>query len=102
VLRQGPLTELDVTRHTQEDVIALDISMNHAVRVQMSQTLSGLSADSSNLTLSHDVARDNIGQTSTFHVLHNDPKIALVKERVDVVDDVRMSRRFHHQNLVDD
>jgi hypothetical protein len=97
-----PLTELDVTRHTQEDVIALDISMDHAVRVQMSQTLGSLSADGGNLTLSHDVASDNIGQTSTFHVLHNDPKIALVEERVDIVDDVGMSRRFHHQNLVDD
>lgn len=68
----------------------------------MSKTFSCLPADSSDLTLSHDVAGNDVGQASTFHVFHDDPQIATVKEGIDKVDDVGMPRRLHDQDLIDD
>ena len=95
------LTELDVTGHAEQDVIALDVSVDDAVRVQVAETLCRLSAYGSNLSLGHDVAGHHIGKTTALHVLHDDPKISLVEERIDVVDNVGMARRLHDQNLVD-
>src|SRR6202012_933604 len=53
-------------------------------------------------TLSHQVGRDDIGKGAALHVLHHNPEFILVKERVDIVDDIRMTRCAHHKNFVDD
>lgn len=96
------LTEFDVSIQRQEDVVTLDISVNHVVFVQVFQPLQRLPRDSRDLSLGHDVARHDIGQTSTFHILHDDPEISLEEERVDKVDDILVSRFFHDEDLVDD
>lgn len=95
-------TELDVALKTEEDVVALDISMNDSMLVKMAETLKRLPRDGSDLPLAHDVARNDVGQRSSLHVLHDDPEVALEEERVDVVDDVAVSRLLHDEDLVDD
>jgi len=95
-------TKFDISHHTQQDVVTLDIPVDDSMRVQMSQPLAGLSTDGSDLSLGHDVARHDVGQTSSFHVLHDDPKISLVEERVDEVDDVGVVGGFHDEDFVDD
>lgn len=67
----------------------------------MLETMENLSADCGNLTLGHDVERDHIGQTTTLHVLHHNPKIAADEETVHEVDNVLMPAVLHDQNFVD-
>ena len=59
-------------------------------------------ADGGDLTFRHDIGGEDIGQTAAFHVLHDDPQVALVQETVHVIDDVLVLAIPHHQNLVDD
>ena len=70
--------------------------------VEMLKTLACLARDSSNLPLRHQVRSDDVRQRTALHVLHDYPELILMQERVDVVDDVRMPRRPHDEDLVDD
>ena len=76
--------------------------MDDAVLVQVLQALEHLARNGRNLSLAHDVGRDNVGQAAALHVLHTDPEIAADEERVDVIDNVGVPRLFHDEDLVDD
>jgi len=45
--------------------------------------------------------KDN-SQAETLHILHDNPEVILPQETVNVVDNIRMTRRMHDKNLVDD
>lgn len=76
--------------------------MNDAVLMKMAQSLGRFPRNGSDLALAHDVAGDNVSQTASLHVLHDDPEIALPEIRVNEVDNVLVPRRLHDQDLVDD
>ena len=57
--------------------------------------------DAGNLILFKRVVLNNIGESTTLHVLHDDPElIAANKVRLQEVDNVRMLRLLHDENLV--
>ena len=95
-------TELDVALQTQEDVIALDVAVDHAVFMKMLEPLERLARHGRDLALAHDVARHHVRQTAPLHVLHHNPQVAPQKERVDKVDNVAVPRLLHHEDLIDD
>ncbi len=57
-------------------VVRLDIAVDHAVFVQMSQTFEHFATDSGDLALGHDIAGHHVGETATLHVLHDHPQVA--------------------------
>lgn len=69
-------TELDIARHAEEDVVALDVSVDDAVIMEVAKALARLARDGCNLSLSHQVAGDDVGKRAALHVLHDDPEIA--------------------------
>lgn len=68
----------------------------------MLRSFTYLSADGGDLPLAHQIESHHIGQTSTFHVLHDDPQIALAQIAVHEVHDVLVLAVFHDQNFIDD
>lgn len=95
-------TQFDIAHHTQQHVITLNIPMNDPMSMQMLQPLARLPRHRGDLALGHKVRGDHIREGTTLHVLHHDPEVVLVQERIDVVDDVRVARAAHDQDLVDD
>ena len=95
-------TEFNITSETQQHIIALDVTMDDAVLMQMLQALRRLSTHCSDLCLRHQVRRNNVRERATLHILHHHPELILIKERVDVVDDICMTRSPHYQDLVYD
>ena len=61
-----------------------------------------LSANSSNLPLAHQIECYDISQTSSLHILHNDPQISLTQVAVHEVYNVLVLAIFHHKDLIDD
>jgi hypothetical protein len=101
---KGPpstLTELDVALHRQQDVVGLDIAVNDTLGVKMLQSLQGLSADRRNLSLGHDVERDNVSKASSLHILHDHPELSSAKVAVNEVDNVGVGALLHDQDFVD-
>jgi hypothetical protein len=96
------LTKLDVSLQTKKDVVRFDVAMDDSLLMEVLESLECLPRHSSNLSLAHDVARDDVGERSTLHVLHHNPKVALEQERVDIVDNIAMPRLLHDEDLVDD
>lgn len=94
------LTELDVTRQAKKDVIALYISVDHTVPMQVLQTPRRLTTDGSNLALRHKIRSNDVCERTTFHVFHDNPEVIAVQERIDIVDDVWMPGGTHNKNLV--
>lgn len=86
----------------QQDVVTLDVAVDHVVLVQVFQPLQRFPRNRSDLSLRHDVARHDVRETATFHVLHDDPQVSLEQEGVDKVDDVLMARFLHDEDFVDD
>lgn len=74
--------------------------MNDTVLVQVLQALCSLPRHGCDLALRHQVSRDDICERPALHVLHHNPQFVLVEERIDVVDDVRVARGPHNENLV--
>jgi len=70
--------------------------------MKMLQTLARLATNSRDLAFGHKIGCNHICQASALHILHDDPEIILPQETVDVVDNIRMTRRTHDKNLVDD
>jgi hypothetical protein len=99
---EAEIGQLDVAIHAEQDVVGLDVSVDNTLGVQELQTVERFAADGGNLTLRHHVEGDNIGKTTTLHVLHHHPKIAANEERVHEVDDVLVSAVPHDQDFVDD
>jgi hypothetical protein len=95
------LTEFYIACHTQKHIVALDISMDDFLLVQMFQTLGNLPRNSSNLPLSHKIRSDYIRQWTTLQVLHDDPHVIFVQKRVNVVDYIGMARGPHDPDLID-
>ena len=60
------------------------------------------SAHRCDLAFAHNVERHDIRETAAFHVLHHNPQVVPVQERVDVVDNVWMPGCTHYEDLVDD
>jgi hypothetical protein len=85
------LTEFDISGHAQEDIVAFDITMDDTVLVQVLQTLARLPRYGGDLTFCHQIGGDDIRERASFHVFHDHPKVVLVQERVDVIDDIGMS-----------
>lgn len=98
----GTRTQFDVAVHAQQHVVTLDIAMDDAVPVQVFEALGGFPGYGGYLTFGHQIGGDNVCQGASFHVLHDDPKVVLVEEGVDVIDNVGVSRCAHDENLVDD
>ena len=73
-------TKLDIPIHTQQNIITLDVPMDHAVSVKVLEPLTRLTRDSGNLALRHEIGGDHIGQRAALHVLHDDPEVVLVEE----------------------
>jgi len=96
------LTEFDIPVHAEEDIVAFYITMDDTVFVQVLQTLASLPRYRSDLTFCHQISCDDVREGASFHVFHNNPKIVLVQERVDIIDDIGMSRGAHDEDLVDD
>ena len=96
------LTELDVALEGEEDVVALDVAVDDAIFMEVLQAFERLPTDGRDLSLGHDVARDDVGQGASLHVLHDDPEVALEQERVDKVDDVAVTTLLHDEDFVDD
>ena len=65
--------------------------MNNTMSVQMLQALRRLPRHRRDLSLRHQISSDHICQRTALHVLHDDPQVVLVQERIDVVDDVRVA-----------
>ena|SRR5258705_12687380 len=104
-MKQGQLskrTEFDISVHTEEDIVAFYITMDDTVFVQVLQTLTSLSRYRSDLAFCHQIGCDDVREGASFHVFHNNPKIVLVQERVDVIDDIGMSRGAHDEDFVYD
>ena len=95
-------TEFDVAVHAQQNIVTLDVAMDDAVPVQVFKTLGCFPRYCRYLPLGHQVGGDDVGEGASFHVLHDDPKVVLVEERIDVIDDVGVSRGAHDENFVDD
>lgn len=76
--------------------------MNDTMPVEMFKTLTRLSRNGRDLSFGHEVGGDDVCERASLHVLHHDPQIVLVKERVDVVDDVGVARRAHDEDFIDD
>ena len=85
----------------EQHVVALDVTMDDPVSMEMLKTLARFPGDGGNLTLAHQIGGDHIRQTSALHVLHNHPQLGLIQERVYEVDDVRVPRGLHYEDLVD-
>lgn len=101
-LRAEPkVGQFDVSGHAQEHIIALDIPMNDTMPVKVLEPLRCLPRDGGDLALSHQVRSDDVREGTSLHVLHHNPEVILVQERVDVVDDVGVPRGTHDQDLVD-
>ena len=75
--------------------------MDNPMSMQMLQSLRSLSRNSSDLALAHQVSSHNIRQRPSLHVLHHHPKLILMQERVNIIDNVRVTRRAHNKDLVD-
>jgi hypothetical protein len=98
----GARTELDVAREREQDVVRLDVAVDHAVAVEVLEALARLAADGRDLALRHQVRGHDVRERAALHVLHDDPEVVLVQEAVDVVHDVRVPRGAHDEDLVDD
>jgi hypothetical protein len=79
---------------------ALHVTMNDAVLMQMSQALRYLSTHCCNLAFGHQICRNNIRERATFHILHHNPELVLVKERVNIIDDIRMTQSPQYEDFV--
>lgn len=95
-------TELNVTIHAQENIVAFNVTMDDTVSMEMLESLGCLARDGRNLAFRHKVGGDDVRERASLHVFHDNPEFVLVEERVDVVDDVGVARRAHDKNLVDD
>jgi hypothetical protein len=95
-------TEFNVTSETQQHIVALDVAMDDAVLMQMLQALRRLPTHCSDLAFRHQVRRNNVRERTTLHILHHYPELILIKERVDIVDDICMTRSPHYENLIYD
>src|SRR6266852_4229477 len=94
-------TEFDVTSETQQYIVALDVAMDDAVLMQMLQALRCRPTYCSDLPFCHQVRQDNVRERATRHILHHHPELILVKERVDISDDICMTRSPHCEDLYD-
>ena len=95
-------TEFNVTSKTQQYIVALDVAMDDAMLMHMLQALRHLPAHCSDLPFCHQVRRSNVRERATLHILHHHPELILIKKRVDVVDDICMTRSPHYEDLVYD
>ena len=95
-------TEFDVTTETQQHIAALDVTMDDTVLMQMLQAQRYLPTHCCYLAFSHQVRRNNVRERATLHILHHNPELILVKERVDIVDDICMTRSPHYEDLIYD
>lgn len=96
------LTQFDVAVQAEQHIVTLDIAMDDAVSVQVLKTLGRFPRYCRYLSFGHQIGGDDVGQRASFHVLHDYPKVVLVEEGIDVVDDVGVSRCPHDENFVDD
>lgn len=76
--------------------------MDDAVLMQMLQALRRLPTHRCDLPFCHQVRSNNVRKRATLHVLHHHPKLILVQERVDIVDDICMTRSPHYEDLIYD
>lgn len=94
-------TEFDVALEREEDIVALDVAVYDAMAVEVLEAAAGLLGDGGNLAFCHEVCGDDVCETAALHVLHDDPEIVLVEERVDIVDDIWVARGAHDNDFVD-
>ena len=103
--RFSKLTDLDIAHAVEQDVVALDVSVDDVLTVKMSQTLTGLEADCRDLIFGDDgIVVDDVGQRATLHELHHNPQfiVLLLQERVEEIDNVWMLAILHDDDLVHD
>ena len=79
---------------------ALDVTVDDTVLMEMLQALRYLSTHCCNLAFGHQVCCDNVRERSALHILHHDPELVLVKERVDIIDDIRMTQSPQYEDFV--
>ena len=96
------LTEFDIPDQAKQDVVALDITMDNTMPMEMLKTLARLATHSGNLAFGHEIRGDHIRQAAALHILHDDPEVILPQETIDIVDDIRMAGGTHDENLIDD
>ena len=81
---------------------ALDVAMYDALFVQVLQALRYLPTHCCNLAFCHQACRDNICKRAALHILHHHPELILVEERVDITDDICMTRSPDYEDLIYD
>lgn len=99
---ESKIRQLDAAFQRQQDIVRLDVAMDDALGMQKLQAMKSLSADRRDLALRHHVECHHIGQTATFHVLHDHPQIPFDEEAVHEIDHVLMLAVLHDQDFVDD
>jgi hypothetical protein len=120
------LTYLDLASRVKKHVVTLDISVDNLTVVQMLETTTGLwrasrdakvqcsavlsapyatthlQADRRNLILLHLVLLNHVRQSAALHKLHDHPEVRVLdEESLEKVDNVRVSRLAHNEDLVD-
>src|SRR6266480_181834 len=67
----------------------------------MLETMQGLPAHGCDLSFGHDVVRDDICKTASFHVLHDHPQHSGYKIAIHKIDNVLVLALLHDENFVD-
>ena len=63
------------TKHTQENVVGFDITMDDVIGVEELERLKRFSADGGYLALVHHGLRHDVRQTPTSKILHHYPQL---------------------------
>jgi len=95
-------TEFDFPSDTQQYIAALEVPMDDTVLMQMLQAPRYVPTHSCDVASSHQVRRNNIRERATFNILHHHPELILIKVRLDIVDDIYMTRSLHYEDLIHD
>jgi len=118
---RGKLTDLDATLSVQQYIVRFDISVNDGLTMQVTKPLARLGngpsacrvgvrreqpdlhGNTRNLVFLQSVVFDYVGQSTTFHIFHYNPKFVVLDQiRIEEVHDIGVLRFLHNQDLVDD
>ena len=98
------IRELGVPGVVEKDVAGLDVAVDLASRVQIGETVQGVSKDSRDLRLSEGGLAESheVRDGSPAAVLHDDPEVGVVEVGAVVADDEGGAALLHDADLLDD
>ena len=99
---EAEIRELDVPFLREQHVVALDVPMDHLLRVQELQALQHLPTHRRDLVLAHHVEGHHVRQAAALHVLHDHPELDADQVAVDEIDNVLVLAGAHDDDLVED